>query len=116
MTFEEYQEAAQSTAVYPCIGDNAVYPALGMAGDAGEVADKVKKYLRVNGDDPRAAELKDDPVTRAKVLDEMGDTLWYIALLAMELDSSLEEVARRNNEKLRQRADRGVLVGEGDNR
>lgn len=116
LTFEEYQVAAQSTAVYPCVGENSVYPALGLSGEAGEAADKVKKYLRINEDDPRGAEIRSDPLTRAKVLQEMGDVLWYLALLAMELDSSLEEVARMNNGKLGARAEKGTLVGEGDDR
>ena len=89
---------------------------MGMAGEAGEVSNKIKKYLRVNEDDPRAADLKDDPVARAKILDELGDILWYVALLSMELDSSLEEVADRNNGKLSKRADNGTLFGDGDDR
>jgi len=116
LTFEEYQVAAQSTAIYPEVGENAVYPTFGVAGESGEIADKVKKYLLINGDDPRAADLKSDPVARGKILAELGDVLWYITLLAMELDSSLEEVARLNNGKLGVRAQNGTLVGKGDDR
>lgn len=116
MKFEDYEKAAQDTVVYPSFGENAVYPAMGLADEAGEVLGKVKKYLRVNGDDPRAADLKNDPSLRGAILQEMGDVLWYLALLARELDTSLEEVALINNGKLGGRKLRGTLHGDGDNR
>lgn len=109
MTFEEYQKQSRTTAVYPQAGENFVYPTLGLAGEAGEVAEKVKKSLRDHDgviDDPRKREL-------AK---ELGDVLWYLAQLATELGLSLEQVAAENLAKLAARKERGRLHGSGDNR
>lgn len=92
MDIDEYQQAAAETAYYP--DDHAiVYPAMGLAGEAGEVANLAKRILR--GDAP------DD--LRDRVLDELGDVLWYVAVTALDLGASLSEVAGRNVEKLRRR-------------
>lgn len=109
MTFAEFAELSGRTARYPGRGEgNLVYPALGLTGEAGEVAEKVKKIIRDHGGDASAS--------RDLLVKELGDVLWYIAALAFELGVPLEEVARRNVEKLQSRADRGVLSGSGDER
>jgi NTP pyrophosphatase (non-canonical NTP hydrolase) len=109
MFLNEYQEAALNTAVYPNQGANFAYPALGLAGEAGEVADKLKKVIRDNGG------VLTDPV-RDAVAKELGDVLWYVSVLAHEMDYSLEEIAQTNLDKLASRQERGVIAGSGDNR
>jgi NTP pyrophosphatase (non-canonical NTP hydrolase) len=109
MDLTEYQAAALSTAVYPNRGTNFAYPALGLAGEAGEVADKLKKVLRDND-----GVLTDQ--VRDAVAKELGDVLWYVSVLAYEMDYSLDEIARINIDKLASRQQRGVLTGSGDNR
>ncbi len=109
MTFDSYQNESRKTALYPAAGANFIYPALGLCGEAGEVAEKIKKVLRdKNG-------RMDDP-TREAIKKELGDVLWYVSQLASELGLSLAEVAQHNLEKLFSRKHRGVLHGEGDNR
>jgi len=103
MTFEEYQKLAATTAIYP-ENYRIVYPALGLAGEAGEVAEKVKKFVR------------DGTLDKESLKKELGDVLWYISALSRDLDISLDDVASRNIEKLQSRAQRGVLRGSGDNR
>ena len=109
MTFEEYQIKARSTAIYPNIGNNYIYPTLGLVGEAGEVAEKMKKVLRDN--DGVISEEKKEEITK-----ELGDVLWYIANLSKELNVSLEDVAQKNIEKLQSRQQRNELHGSGDNR
>jgi NTP pyrophosphatase (non-canonical NTP hydrolase) len=104
MTFEEYQQAARSTALYPA-EHRVTYPALGLVGEAGEIANKIKKTLR-----------GDKPIDRDMLADEIGDVLWYLAALANDLDLSLDDIARRNVEKLSDRKARGVIKGDGDRR
>ncbi|MBI2889017.1 MAG: nucleoside triphosphate pyrophosphohydrolase family protein [Candidatus Liptonbacteria bacterium] len=109
MTFEEYQKESRKTAIYPNSGSNLVYPVLGLAGEVGEVAEKVKKAFRDDGgvmSDERKAALRG----------ELGDVLWYVAQVATELGLSLEEVAKGNIEKLFSRKERGTLHGDGDTR
>ena len=109
MDFNEYQKQSRKTALYPNVGDNFVYPTLGLVGEAGEVADKLKKTIR---DD--AGVITDEK--KVEVKKELGDVLWYIAQVASELDLSLEDVAQKNLDKLFSRKDRGVIGGSGDNR
>lgn len=109
MNFEEYQRKSRETALYPNAGKNFVYPTLGLAGEAGEVADKLKKTIR--DDDGVLTEEK-----RREVGKELGDVLWYAAQIASELDLSLDEVAQQNLDKLFSRKERGVISGSGDNR
>lgn len=111
MDFDHYQRVAASTAVYPGKGEIAglSYTALGLNGEAGEVAEKVKKLLR-DGD----GEIT--PVKAAEIAMELGDVLWYVARAASELGYSLDSIAMFNVEKLQDRKDRGVLQGSGDNR
>ena len=108
MEFSEYQLRAQSTATYP---DDAAlaYPALGLAGEAGEVADHVKKAIRDDGGEITPERLQ-------AIAKELGDVLWYVAQLATELGLDLEQIAEGNLEKLRSRHVRGVLAGSGDDR
>lgn len=102
----DYQKECLKTSIYPEeVG--IVYPALGLAGEAGEVADKVKKILRDGVDSPEY---------REKIMLELGDVLWYAAVLANDLGYTLEEVALQNLKKLRSRQERGTLQGAGDDR
>ncbi|GEM_PF-129023 len=110
LTLAAYQTGARVTARYPKRGlVGLYYTALGLAGEAGEIANKVKKLIRDEGE-----ALPDD--ARAAIADELGDALWYAAMLARELDLPLEDVARRNLAKLRDRAERGAIAGSGDHR
>lgn len=109
MTFEEYQEISQRTAVYPMVGENFIYPAMGLAGEAGEVVGKISKILR--DDDGVITEKK-----RSEISKELGDVLWYIAQVSTEFKLSLEEIAKNNVEKLASRNLRNQLHGDGDNR
>jgi NTP pyrophosphatase (non-canonical NTP hydrolase) len=109
MTPNEYQTAALRTAIYPDRGNNLIYPVLGICGEAGEVAEKVKKIIR-DGDG-----VLTDP-DREKIALELSDVCWYVAVLAYELDYTLEEIMQMNLDKLASRQSRGVLSGSGDNR
>jgi len=109
MTFEEYQAEARKTAIYPNKDNNYIYPTLGLVGEAGEVAEKIKKVIRDN--EGVVSEEK-----KEEIIKELGDVLWYIANLSKELGISLEEVANKNIEKLISRQQRGELHGSGDNR
>ena len=109
MDFKEYQEKSRKTALYPNIGNNFVYPTLGLAGEAGEVAEKIKKVIRDK-------EGIIDDATREEIKKELGDVLWYLSQIASELNLSFDEVAEFNIEKLASRMKRGKLHGSGDNR
>src|SRR3954471_580380 len=109
MELSDYQDQSRATAVYPQAGDNLLYPTLGLCGEAGEVAEKIKKMIR---DD--AGVLSDE--RRAALSKELGDVLWYLAQLATEADLDLEAIADANLEKLRSRQERNVLTGSGDDR
>ena len=106
MNFNEYQVGARATAIYP--QDKALeYCTLGLVGEAGEVAEKVKKYIR---DDTPFAQLRED------LKKEISDVLWYCANLAHEVDLNLDDIAQYNLDKLQSRKERGVLQGSGDDR
>lgn len=109
MTFDEYQQLARRTAIYPNRGNNLPYAALGLAGESGEVSDKVKKIIRDKGGVL-------DEVSRQEIARELGDVLWYLSTMADELKVSLEVIAAQNLSKLLSRLERGVLKGNGDNR
>ncbi|OBJ24632.1 nucleoside triphosphate pyrophosphohydrolase family protein [Mycobacterium sp. 1245801.1] len=109
-----YQRQAESTAVYPGRGDignytGVAYCALGLAGEAGEIANKVKKIAR-----DHLGAVSDDH--RAQLADELGDVLWYVAQLATQIGMDLDAIAAGNLAKLADRKERGVLQGSGDNR
>ena len=108
MELSEYQRESRRTAAYPREAW-LVYPGLGLAGEAGEVAEHVKKAVRDDG-----GEVTDE--RRAAMSKELGDVLWYVAQLASELSLDLDEVARENLDKLFSRQRRGVLSGSGDER
>ena len=109
MDFTEYQALAFETAVYPGRGESLYYPALGLNGEAGEVAEKVKKLERDHG-----GELTNE---RAEAIaKELGDCLWYLSEMATQIGASLEAIAQINIEKLSSRQKRGVIQGDGDNR
>tara|TARA_Y100001968_G_scaffold58635_1_gene49719 strand:+ start:6710 stop:7039 length:330 start_codon:yes stop_codon:yes gene_type:complete len=109
MNLNHYQDKSRTTALYPNVGNNPIYPTLGLAGEAGEVADKVKKVIR-----DRKGEF--DLVSKESIKLELGDVLWYVAQLASELGFDLEDVAQSNLDKLSNRASRGAISGDGDNR
>jgi NTP pyrophosphatase (non-canonical NTP hydrolase) len=109
MLISEYQELSRRTATYPGAGDNIVYPTLGLAGEAGEVAEKVKKLLR-DDDGVMSRERRD------ALAGELGDVLWYVAQVATEAGLDLEDIAQGNLDKLLSRQQRGVLSGSGDSR
>ena len=109
MDLNVYQRESRKTALYPDAGSNAIYPTLGLVGEAGEVADKVKKILR----DKKGVFDED---SKDEIKFELGDVLWYISQLSSELGYELEEVASANLEKLRDRKVRGKISGSGDNR
>ena len=96
MNFEEYQSAASMTALYPRRMSNLEYPTLGLAGEAGEVANIVKKIQRDN-----EGILTEE--VRGKLRDELGDVLWYISACADELGLTLDEIAAFNVDKLAKR-------------
>ncbi len=108
MELSEYQSRSRRTAGYPR-EEWLAYPALGLAGEAGEVANQAKKVLR---DD--AGKLTDE--RREAMSKELGDVLWYVAQLATELELDLDDIAAENLEKLASRQHRGVLGGAGDDR
>jgi len=106
LNFTQYQNRAGQTAIYPK-EQGVEYTALGLTGEAGEIANKVKKVLR--GD-------YDKDALRQMLAGEIGDVLWYTAMLATELDLNLEDIANGNLDKLASRKQRGVIAGSGDNR
>ena len=103
MGLNAYQKAAAETAIYKA-EHSILYPALGLAGEAGEVANKVKKMLR------------DGNVDRPSIAAEVGDVLWYIAALSRDLNLDMQDLAMKNLEKLYGRKARGTLQGSGDKR
>ena len=111
MTFQEYQDKSRSTALYPNlpVGNPLAYLALGLTGESGEIADKIKKLLR----DKQGVVAEED---RIALLKECGDVLWYLAQFAHDLGSSLEDVAEMNVKKLAERKAKQTLQGSGDTR
>ncbi len=104
MEFSNYQNQAKRTAIYPAENSNVglMYVALGLCGESGEVADNIKKVIRdANGE--ITADRHDALVS------EMGDVLWYLAMLCYELETTLETVALRNLAKLRKRQRENAL-------
>lgn len=103
MDFDSFQEQAIETAIYPQ-SYSIIYPAMGLANEAGEVLGKVKKLIR------------DGTLDRDAVIAELGDVLWYLAVLSDDLGVLLSQVAQYNIDKLNSRLERGTLRGSGDNR
>lgn len=108
MNANSYQEWTHTTAIYPGAGtgndSELSYLALGLNGEAGEVADKIKKHLR------------DGKLDIGGIIYELGDVCWYVARLADSLGYSLEDILTINNAKLESRKTRDVLTGSGDER
>lgn len=117
INFDQYQVWQQTTAFYPGIRkignspttEGLTYAVLGLTGEAGEVADKVKKILRDDGGVIRSDR-------RDALIKEAGDVLWYLSALCNELDTRLDHVARTNQEKINGRTERGTRQGSGDDR
>jgi NTP pyrophosphatase (non-canonical NTP hydrolase) len=105
----DFQRASRATAIYPDAGSNLLYPTLGLCGEAGEVAEKVKKMVRDDGGVLTGAR-------RDALAKELGDVLWYVAQLATEAGLELDAVAEANLAKLRSRMERDALRGSGDER
>jgi len=109
LSFDKYQEKTQETAIYP--EDQALeYLALGLNGEAGEVAEKIKKYIR--GDNTKL----ETGAGEEQLARELGDVLWYLTRLVDELDADMGDVAETNLDKLFDRKDRDKIQGSGDNR
>jgi len=109
MQFNDYQAQALKTAIYPDRGNNILYPTLGLCGEAGEVAELIKKMVR---DDEGVM----TPERRLKLQKELGDVLWYVAVVAQEACISLESVAKVNLDKLSARKELGLIQGSGSDR
>jgi|TARA_B110000908_G_C9871278_1_gene278472 NTP pyrophosphatase (non-canonical NTP hydrolase) len=103
-----YQKVALTTAIYPR-EQAIIYPTLGLTGEAGEVANKVKKIIR------DGSNFKDEKLV-SEIKAEIGDCLWYIAVLASDFGIKLSDIASANLEKLEKRKERGTIHGSGDNR
>jgi NTP pyrophosphatase (non-canonical NTP hydrolase) len=108
MELSEYQQLSRRTAQYPREAWLA-YPALGLAGEAGEVAEHAKKAIR--DDEGNVSQARREAMAK-----ELGDVLWYVAQLATELELDLDQIAQGNLDKLLSRQQRGVLSGSGDDR
>jgi len=109
MNIKDYEKKALSTAIYPNIGNNIIYPVLGLSEEAGEVAGKIKKIIRDH----------DGVITGEHInalCKELGDVLWYLAAISYEMGISLDDVAKTNLDKLHSRKKRNRLKGSGDNR
>lgn len=103
-TFDEYQYEAGKTAIYPA--DRALdYLVTGLAGEVGELASVYAKSVR-----------KDAPLDAGHLLSEVGDVLWFLAMICDELEINMSVVASENLDKLRGRMERGTIQGSGENR
>ena len=109
MDFDNYQIEARKTAIYPNKDKNFIYPTLGLVGESGEVAEKIKKVLR-----DKNGSLDDD--SKLALKKELGDVLWYLSNLCDELGFSLNDIAKVNLEKLNLRLSSGKISGSGDDR
>lgn len=107
--FDEYQRFCKSVAVYPSQGKNINYTTLGLLGESGEIANKLKKIIR----DHRGKLNKE---RKNEIFAELGDVLWYVAMMSYELGFKFSELAKENVEKLSSRHTRGKVHGSGDNR
>lgn len=105
LDFNSYQRRASSTAIYPS-KHKVYYPMIGLAGEVGELANKIKKRMR--GDSK--------VVTKSDLEAELGDVLWYTSQISADLGIKLDDVARNNLKKLNDRKMRGMIKGSGDNR
>ena len=119
MNATEYQVKAHDFASY---GENPMYPALGLAEEAGEVCGKIAKFIRHNnGMTPQDAEESSSPLMRDEVakfrsslMSELSDVMWMVAELCTNYGLDMGEVMAENIEKLADRKDKGLIIGEGD--
>jgi NTP pyrophosphatase (non-canonical NTP hydrolase) len=109
MEINEYQENAKLTSVYPK-EYSIIYPTIGLAGECGEVCEKIKKQIRDKNSDFLNEVFKKD------IIKELGDVLWYVAILASDLNITMEEIAYTNILKLNERKNNNKINGNGDNR
>ena len=109
MTFDEYQRKAMRTARPHEAKDELMHLVLGLVGEAGEIAEKFKKWVRDQDSDESKIDVQD-------MKKELGDVLWYVSVMAAYLGLSLDDVASYNIAKLADRKKRNVLHGSGDNR
>jgi len=100
LNFEEYQKLSRKTAIYPGRDKNFIFPALGLAGETGEVIERIKKVIR----DKKKIEEKD----KEEIKKELGDVLWYLSQLASELNLSLEEIAQENLKKIAEKFNKNI--------
>jgi len=110
MDFDEYQEEASTTAIFPdklpdFVTVGQVYTVLGQSGETGEIAEKMKKAIR-----------EDEEEYVEEMRGEVGDVLWYLSQVCEEFAWDMSEIAEDNIDKLKDRQERGKLTGEGDNR
>lgn len=104
MNFNDYQQKAQTSAIYD-EKHKVIYPMIGLTSEVGEVADKIKKNMRDG-----------NTYSKEDIAKEMGDVLWYLSTLASDMDISLESIAETNLQKLRKRQQEGKISGSGDER
>ena len=110
MRFNDYQKKSRATAAYPKIGGHGfLYSAIGLAGEVGELMNKVQKIFR----DDRSMVTKEK---KDEIKEELGDVLWFATQLATELGIPLADIAKGNIKKLQSRKKRGKIEGSGDNR
>lgn len=109
MDFETYQKESRKTAKYPNADNNFIYPTLGLVGESGEVAEKIKKVIR-----DKNGVIDED--TKLEISKELGDVLWYLSQISTELNLSLDKIADENLKKLFSRMERNKIHGDGDNR
>lgn len=109
MNLNDYQNSARSTALYLSNPNAKFYPYFGLAGETGEVMEKVKKIMR-----DKNGIFSEEDINAIKK--ELGDVLWYLANISSDLGLSLDDVAQTNIDKLQSRKDRNQLQGNGDNR
>jgi len=109
MHFSDYQKQSRLSAIYPQMGQNFTYSLIGLVGETGEVAEKIKKLIR-----DKQSKLDND--YRAEIKKEMGDILWYFSQLATDLGIGLEDLVKTNLKKIKSRQVRHKIHGNGDNR
>ena len=108
MEVKEYQDKALSSAIYKK-EHSIIYPTLGISGESGEIAEKIKKVLR-----DKDSVFSDE--TKLEIAKEIGDVLWYCNALSRDLGFTLEQVMQMNIDKLESRVQRNLISGNGDNR
>lgn len=109
MELNQYQALAMTSAIYPNKGSNVIYPTLGLCGESGEIAEKIKKVIRDNN-----GIISDE--TKQLLVKELGDVLWYVSAISNELGIDLNTVAEVNVAKLSNRVKNNTIHGSGDNR